>query len=94
MVLTCCEAGCLFFTLVARGNRTSVSLALVPATPDILAFYSAPNALTVLDDLLQSLVQTQYVPAPELLHEGAEKRARIQAVCTHRALKGLGSLIF
>ena len=35
-VLTCCEAGCLFFTFVARGNRISVSLALVPAIPDIL----------------------------------------------------------
>ena len=35
-VLTCCEAGCLFFTFVARGKRISVSLALVPAIPDIL----------------------------------------------------------
>ena len=77
MVLTCCEAGCLFFTLVARGNRTSVSLALVPAIPDIWLLFSAPNALTVLEDLVQSLAQTQYVPAPELLHEEAGERARI-----------------
>ena len=33
--LTCWLAGCLFLTLVARGNRISVSRADVPATPDM-----------------------------------------------------------
>lgn len=33
---TCCDAGCLFLTLVALGSRISVSLALVPAIPDIV----------------------------------------------------------
>lgn len=33
---TCLSAGCLFLTLVARGSLISVSLAVVPAIPDIL----------------------------------------------------------
>ena len=36
ILLTCCEAGCLFLTFVARGSRISVSRALVPAIPDML----------------------------------------------------------
>ena len=38
-LLTCCEAGCLFLTFVARGNRISVSRALVPAIPTSCTFF-------------------------------------------------------